>query len=155
MDSYKLDQTDIKILNLLQKDGLTTNRELARQTHRTHNPINERVARLKKLGYIEKTVAIVDLKKAKSVFTAFTLIQLNKHTKESLLHFQDSISHLPQIMECSHLIGQFDFMLKIVVSDLNAYHDFMNSYIATLECVQKVESLPMLNEIKRETAYLL
>ena len=155
MDSYKLDQTDIKILNLLQHDGLTTNRQLSRETHKTHNPINERVSRLKNLGYIKKTVAIIDLKKVKSLFTAYTLIQLNNHSKETFLHFQHNITHLPQIMECYHLTGQYDFILKIMLSDLNAYNDFLSEHIATLNCVAKVESFPMLAEIKKETAYEL
>lgn len=155
MESYTLDNTDIKILNLLQVNGLMTNRELARLTHKTHNPINERVARLKKLGYIKRTVAILDLKKAKSLFTAYTLIQLNKHTKETFHLFQDSISHLPQIMECAQVTGQYDFILKIVLPDLNGYNDFLSEHISTMGCVLRVESFPMLNEIKRETAYQL
>lgn len=153
MDSYKLDQTDIKILNLLQEDGLMTYRQLAKETHKTHNPIVERVNRLKKLGYIKKTVAVVDLKKARSVFTAFPLIQLKDHHEQTFLLFQQRVEQHPEIMECYHVIGHYDFILKIVLSDLNAYNDFLRKHISTLDCVLKVESYPILAEIKKETAY--
>ncbi|MBB2146793.1 winged helix-turn-helix transcriptional regulator [Pedobacter sp. LMG 31464] len=155
MDSYKLDQTDIKILNLLQSDGLMTNRELAKQTHRTHNPINERVARLKKLGYIKKTVAIVDLKKVRDFFTAYPLIQLKDHHEKTFVEFQQMVAQHPEIMECNHIMGEFDFILKIMVFSSNDYNRFLRENITPLTYISKVQSFPVLAEIKKETTYKL
>jgi len=155
METYTLDQTDLKLLSLLQQDGTMTYKELCQYTHKTHHPIVERVNRLKKLGYIKKTVAVLDIKKIKSVFIAFPMIQLNSHSEETFLRFQIHIAKHPEIMECHHVMGQFDFILKIVVADAGAYNKFLRKHISTLQDVQRVESFPMLAEIKCETAHKL
>ncbi|TKC10428.1 Lrp/AsnC family transcriptional regulator [Pedobacter polaris] len=155
MDSYKPDQTDIKILNLLQTDGLMTYRQLAKETHRSQNPIVERVNRLKKLGYITGTVALINVKKIKSVFTAFPMIQLKNHSEDTFVSFQELMKQHSEIMECHHVMGQFDFILKIVVADANSYNEFLRKNISTLEYVLRIESFPMLAEIKRDTAFKL
>lgn len=153
METYTLDQTDLKLLSLLQQDGTMTYKELCLATHKTHHPIVERVNRLKKLGYIQKTVAVLDIKKIKSVFIAFPMIQLNSHSEETFRRFQDQIVKHPEIMECHHVMGQFDFILKIVVADAGAYNEFLRKHISTLVEVQRVESFPMLSEIKNERNY--
>jgi len=155
MDSYQLDKTDIKILNLLQQDGLMTYTRLARETHKTHNPILERVNRLKNLGFIQHTVAIVDVKKIRSIFISFTMIRLENHYEETVLKFKALVNKLPETMECHHVMGQYDFLLKIAVPDVNAYNEFLRKNISPLAYVLRVESFPMLAEIKRETRYQL
>jgi len=155
MESKQLDQTDINILNLLQNNGLLSYRDIAKLVHRTHNPISERISRLKKLGYIKNTVAIIDLKKIRSLFTTYTMVRLNDHSSKGFSQFQQMVERSPQIMDCSHLTGQYDFLLKIVVEDLGTYNEFLRLHIATLECIQKVESFPVLTEMKSQTAYLL
>jgi len=155
MEPYKLDQTDLKILSLLQEDGLLTYKQLCRATHKSHHPIVERVGRLNRLGYIKKTVAVLDIKKIRSVFTAFPLIQLKSHSEETFLRFQANVLQHPEIMECHHVMGQYDFILKIVVTDAGAYNEFLRKHISTLSDVQRVESFPMLAEIKNEREYRL
>jgi Lrp/AsnC family leucine-responsive transcriptional regulator len=155
MDNYKLDPTDFSILKLLQQDGKMTYKELSGLTYKTHKPLVERVNRLHELGYIKSTVAILDIKKVKSIFTAFPLIQLKSHSKEAFDDFQAEIKKYPQIMECYHVTGQYDFILKIVSKDINAYNDFLMDAISSLESVANILSFPVLKEIKRETAYPL
>jgi Lrp/AsnC family leucine-responsive transcriptional regulator len=155
MDSYKLDPTDLKILNLLQRDGLMTYKQIARETHKSLTPVAERVNRLKELGYIKNTVALIDLKKVKTVFTVFPFIQLTDHREPTYLCFLQAIEGHPEIMECYHIMGHFDFILKIVLSDITAYNSFLYEHISCLDCVQRVESYPMLAEIKKETAHPL
>lgn len=155
MGSYQLDPTDIKILNLLQEDGLMTYVRLAKETHKTHNPIVERVNRLKKLGVIRQTVAIVDVAKIKSIFVSLTMIQLKNHYEETFLAFEQFAKQLPETMECYHVMGQYDFLLKIVVADANAYNEFLRKNISPRKDVLRVESFPMLSEIKKETIYRL
>lgn len=153
MDAYQLDPTDLKILNLLQHDGLMTYVRLAKETHKTHNPIVERVNRLKKLGIIRQTVAIVDITKVKSIFISLTMIQLKNHYEETFVAFEQFVKQLPETMECYHLMGQYDFLLKIVVADANAYNEFLRKNISPRQEVLRVESFPMLAEIKKETSY--
>lgn len=155
MQPYKLDPTDHKLLSLLQQDGTMTYKELCLATYKTYHPIVERVNRLKKLGYIQKTIAIVDIGKIKSLFTAFPMVQLNSHSKETFTSFQRQVSKHPEIMECHHIMGQFDFILKVVVPDVGAYNTFLRKHIATLEQVKRLESFPVLAEIKRDYTYKL
>ena len=153
MESYQLDQTDIKILNLLQQDGLISYVRLAKETHKTHNPIVERVNRLKRLGYILRTVAIVDIHKVRSVFISLTMIQLKNHYEETFVDFEKFVLQLPETMECYHVMGQYDFLLKIVVPDASAYNEFLRKHISPRSDVLRVESFPMLAEVKKETRY--
>jgi Lrp/AsnC family leucine-responsive transcriptional regulator len=155
MDSYRLDPTDLKILSLLQKDGKMTYKELSKLTHKTHKPLVQRVNRLNELGYIQATVAILDIKKINSAFTAYPLIQMKDHATESFNNFRDEIKKHPQIMECYQVTGQYDFILKIVMKDIHAYNDFLLEHISTIAFVGNIQSFPVLREIKKETAYTL
>jgi Lrp/AsnC family leucine-responsive transcriptional regulator len=155
MDSFKLDPTDIGILNLLQKDAQLTLKELAYKLRRNKSVIGERIKRLTSQGYIKNAVVIIDVKRIKSIFTAFPLIQLKDHYEETFRSFQVIAINLPEVMECHHVMGQYDFLLKIVVSDANAYNEFLRTNISPLPYVLRIESFPMLSEIKRETSYQL
>ncbi|HEY0175598.1 MAG TPA: Lrp/AsnC family transcriptional regulator [Pedobacter sp.] len=155
MEPYKLDQTDIGILNLLQKDGLMTHKELAHKLKKTITPIVERIKRLKNLGYIKGTVALVDINKIKSVFVAFPHVQLNSHSEDILKQFQADMTKYPQVMECYHLTGHYDFMLKIVMPDMVSYNEFLRDTLDKLPYVGNIQSFLVLSQAKHETAYQL
>jgi len=155
MDSKKLDQTDIGILNLLQQDAYITLKELAYELKRNKSVIGERIHYLQNSGYIKAAVALIDIKKIRNIFTAFPLIQLANHNEETFVAFQQLVSEHREVMECHHVMGQYDFLLKIVVSDAQEYNIFLRRYISTLPYVVRVESFPMLAEIKKETCYAL
>lgn len=155
VDSIKLDQTDIGILNLLQRDSDLTLKEIAHQLKRNKSVIGRRIEWLRSNHYIKHSVAIIDIKKVKSIFTAFPLIQLRDHNEETFRCFQKLMEERSEVMECHHVMGQYDFLLKIVVADANAYNDFLRTNISPLNYVMKIESFPMLAEIKKETSYRL
>ena len=155
MDTYKLDQTDLGILNLLQEDGLRTYKELAYELNKTVSPIAERVNRLKALGYIKKTVALVDLDKVRSAFVAFPHVQLSSHSEHVFKDFQSALTKCPEVMECYHLTGQYDFMLKIVTCDMHAYNAFLREKLDKMPYIATVQSFLVLSAAKQETAYLL
>jgi len=155
MDSYKLDSTDIKILNLLQRDGLMTYQQLSEKLHKARSPIARRVMLLQKLGYIKNTVALIDVEKIKSMFTAFPLIQLTNHSEETLRQFQQEMLIHPEVMECYHVTGQYDFVIKIMLPSMGSYNEFIRKKISTLPYVGNIQSFLVLAETKRETAYEL
>ncbi|WP_442588267.1 Lrp/AsnC family transcriptional regulator [Pedobacter sp. AW31-3R] len=155
MDNYKLDQTDLGILNLLQEDGLMTYKELAHKLKKTISPIAERVGRLKTLGYIKKTVAVVDLHKICTAFIAFPHIQLTSHSEEVLKDFQAAVISCPEVMECYHLTGHYDFMLKVVMPDMNSYNTFLRDKLDKLPYIATIQSFLALSAAKHETAYRL
>ncbi|MFI5452243.1 Lrp/AsnC family transcriptional regulator [Pedobacter sp. UC225_61] len=155
MDSYKLDPTDLKILDLLQTDGLMSYRELSKHTHKTHNPLVKRVNRLRELGYIKSTIAVIDIAKIKNLFTAFSMVTLNNHSDMTLNDFQTQIMQMPEVAECHHISGEYDFMVKLVMEDIHCYTDFLRKRIASLPYVASVRSFPALAETKRELTYRL
>jgi Lrp/AsnC family leucine-responsive transcriptional regulator len=154
-DKYKLDQTDLGILNLLQNDGLMTYKELASQLHKTMSPIAERVSRLRALGYIKKTVAVVDIHKIRPVFIAFPHVQLTSHSEDVLTAFQKEITRYPEVLECYHLTGHYDFMLKIVMPDMVSYNAFLREKLDKLPYISTIQSFLVLSAAKQETAYPL
>lgn len=155
MISYQLDQIDIGILNLLQNDGELTYKELAAKLRRSKTNIVERIKKLKLCGYIEKNVVLIDIQKIKSVFIAFPHIRLNNHSQESLNKFQNYMNSCTEVMECYHITGDFDFMLKIALSDMVSYNDFLRDKVRSYPSVGEVQSFLVLSQIKRETAYIL
>jgi len=155
MDNYKLDQTDLGILNLLQEDGLMTHKELAHQLKKTKSPIAERVNRLKALGYIKKTVALIDIEKVRTAFIAFPHVQLTSHSEEVLKDFKAALIGCPEVMECYHLTGHYDFMLKIVTPDMSTYNAFLREKLDKMSYIATIQSFLVLSEAKHETAYRL
>ncbi|RYD73052.1 MAG: Lrp/AsnC family transcriptional regulator [Sphingobacteriales bacterium] len=155
MSAYKLDEIDSGILNIIQKDGETTYKELASILKRSKSNIVERIKNLKKDGFIDRCVVLVDVEKLRSIFTAFPLVQLRNHGQDSIASFKAEMALHAEVMECYHITGNFDFMLKIVTNDMFAYNDFLTEHISPNPLVGKIQSFMVLSQSKRETAYLV
>jgi DNA-binding Lrp family transcriptional regulator len=153
MSSFQLDNTDIGILNLLQIDGLLTHKEIAHKLKKTKSPIGERIKKLREHGYIKSTVALIDPNKLPQLFIAFPHIQLKEYSKGMMQEFRAEMDKHPEILECYQLTGQYDFMIKIAVSDMKAYNQFILENISPLPYVGKLESFMVMMESKRNTAY--
>ena len=155
MDSIKLDQTDIGILNLLQKDGHITYKEIAQKLKRNKSTIGERIQWLKRNGYIRNTVTLVNAAKIMPLFLVFTFVELKDHSKENFSLFRQRIMNLPEVMECYQVTGRYDFKLKIFVRDMSAYNAFLMEHITSLDFVGKLESFTVIDETKMQTGYEL
>ncbi|ACU05020.1 MULTISPECIES: Lrp/AsnC family transcriptional regulator [Pedobacter] len=153
MNTNTLDQVDLQILRLLQTDAKLTNKQLALKLHKASNTIYDRVDKLKKLGYITGTMTLINRKKMGEFLIAFTHVQLNEHTTDSLKAFQYEASKFSEVMECYHMTGSFDFNLKIVVRDMTSYNEFLVERLAKLSHVGSLRSYFVINEAKRELAY--
>jgi len=145
-----LDPTDLGILNLLQENGRLTNKELAYNLNRTISPIFDRRKRLEELGYIKKYVAVLDREKITSSMVAFPQIVLNNHAEDALISFQTSVIEFPEVLECYHITGKYDFMLKIMIPDMHGYNDFLRQKISTLPNVGNVLSSLVISQSKAE-----
>lgn len=155
MENYKLDEIDIKILNLLQMDGLMTYKEIAYELKKSITPIAGRIHRLRACGYIKRTVALVDIQKIRTAFIAFPHVQLNNHSEEALKEFQQAMVSFPEVMECYHLTGHFDFMLKVATTDMVAYNAFLRDKLDKMNHIVTIQSFLVLSAAKYETAYQL
>ncbi|RYZ47328.1 MAG: Lrp/AsnC family transcriptional regulator [Sphingobacteriales bacterium] len=155
MDLHKLDTTDIGILNLLQQDAHLGYKEIAHKLKRNKSVIGERIQRLKANGYIKGSVALVDVHKVMSIFLVFTFIELKDHSQDRIQAFKEKMISLPQIMECYHITGRYDFKLKIAVSDMAAYNTLLREQVACLDFVGKIETFTVIDETKMKTGYEL
>lgn len=146
-----LDATDLRILQMLQEDANVTTKEIAAQLHITTTPVFERVKRLQKEGYIHKYVALLDRKKVGLTLVAYTNVSLKEHNSEFLTRFEEAVKSLPEVVECYHIAGLFDYLLKVVVKDMDAYQHFVAKKLAALENIGKVQSSFVMTEIKHTT----
>lgn len=147
----KLDSTDKRILQVLQKDGKLQNNELATQIGLSASPCLRRVKQLEDSGIIEKYVAIVDSHKVNLKLTVFARIWLKEQDEKTVNHFIESISELSQVVECHLMAGDCDFFLRIVVSDLDAYRQFQINHLNKISGIQNVKTEIPLQSIKQTT----
>ena len=149
----KLDETDIRILEQLQEDGRKTIKAMADELHLSTTPVFERVKRLEREGIIKKYAALVDPKKLELNLIVFISISLTKHSRSHLEKFIKEISEYKEVMECYHIAGNFDFLLKIVVKGMKDYETFILSKLSTIANLGQVQSSFVLSENIHSTAY--
>ncbi|MCC8424382.1 Lrp/AsnC family transcriptional regulator [Mucilaginibacter sp. UR6-11] len=155
MNLHELDPTDIGILRLLQEDARLSHKEIGERLHKTITPIHARVKRLQEEGYIKRYAAILDPKMIGRGLIAYTQVQLKQHSQQSLLAFQDEVVKLPEVMECYHMTGAFDFLLRIAISDMDEYNQLVMNKLSKLPDVGMMQSFFVMSEAKHETAYPL
>lgn len=146
-----LDATDRRILDLLQSDALLTNKEVAAQLNMTTTPVFERIKRMEEDGYIRKYVALADKDKLGLSLLAFCNVSLKEHARDALLNFEDQVRSLPEVIECYHIAGLFDYLLKVVVPDMSAYQHFIVNKLAAFDNIGNVQSMFVMTEIKYST----
>lgn len=151
----KLDHTDKRLLELLQADAKMNVKEIASQLNMTKTPIYERIKRYERENIIEKYVAILNRKKVDAFMVVFCSVSLDGQKLEEIEAFNNAIKDIPEVMECYLLGGANDFLLKVVVKDLKAYHQFSSGKLAALPNVRQINSTFVLDEVKRSTVFPL
>jgi Lrp/AsnC family transcriptional regulator len=147
-----LDNFDRKILRLLQSDASLSNAAVAEAVALSPSPCWRRVDRLQREGFIKRRVAILDRTKIGLNIDIFVLVTLNAHGRTNLEGFSAAIQEFPEVLECFVLMGSYDYMLRVVTSDIAAYEQFLYSKLSQLPGVQGINSLTALSEIKSTTA---
>ena len=150
-----LDQTDIDLLKLLQKDASLTHKEISFKLRKSVATVHERTRKLKEQGYIKAVVAILDRKKIDRSLIAFSQVSLSDHAANTLAGFETEVVKFPEVMECFQMTGAFDFILRVATPDMDAYHDFYRHRLASLPNIKTVESFFVLSQTKSDTAYPL
>jgi len=149
----KLDDTDRKLLMLLQEDAKLTTKQLAYHLGLTVTPVFERIKRLEKQGVIDKYVAILNKEKIGRKLIAFCNVSIKEHSREYIHHFETQITKFPEVMECYHIAGMYDYMLKITTENMDSYHDFIYNKLATIDNIGNVRSSFVMNELKNSTVH--
>ncbi len=150
-----MDEMDKKILNLLQQNAKLTIKEIAAQLNLTPTPVFERIKKLEKNGSISGYHAKIDSAKIGNFLTTYCAITLDKHQKESISNFVENITAFDEVIACSHIAGQFDYLLKICVKDMEAYQVFMTEKLSTLTSIGKLQTSFVLSEVKQDKGLLL
>lgn len=147
----KLDEIDRKILDILQTDANITNAQLASQLGISPPGMLERVKRLENSGVIKRYVAIVDPEKLNKGTLAFIQVSLTVHQLASIEGFRESINNLEEVLECYHVAGEEDFMLKIAVKDIQEYERFVLYKLTPIKGISKINTKFVLSTFKYNT----
>lgn len=150
--SDELDLAARRILRLLQEDASLSTSAVAEAVGMSPSPCWRRIDRLEKDGFIRRRVAIVDRRKVGLNAQIFAQVKLNAHGRSNLDEFAQAIRDFPEVLECHVMMGQVDFMLRIVTADIEAYERFFFDKLSRLPGVQEINSTVALSEIKSTTA---
>lgn len=148
----ELDQTDRRLLQLLQEDAKKTTKMLGLQLGLSTTAVYERIRKLEREGVIRGYVALVDRKKVGLPFVVFCHVKLSQHRKEFVMEFEREVVKLTEVQECYHVSGDYDYILKIHVADMEAYRDFMVTKLTVLQHIGSTHSIFMIGEVKNTTA---
>ncbi len=148
----KFDEVDIRLLSLLQEDSKKTTKEYANHLNLSVTAVYERIKRLEKTGVVLKYVALVDKKKVSKAFVVLCHVKLIQHVKEFVVQFERDVLKLEEVTECYHISGDYDYILKIHVSDMEAYRDFMVTKLTALKNIGSTQSSFAIAEVKHTTA---
>ena len=147
-----LDRADLRILDLVQQHGHFSAAEVAERLRMTASTCWRRISRLEELGVIVKRVALLDREKLGLSVMVFSHVKVAAHGREALLRFEQAVRAHPQILECYTLMGETDFLLRIVCRDIKAYEAFFLDHLSRFPGVQSVNSSIALAVIKATTA---
>ncbi len=137
----KLDRTDRRILKELQADGGISNLELAEKVGLSPSPCSRRVKALVETGVIGKTVTLLDAKQLGLSLTALIHISMDRHTPERFEVFEAAVASFPEVMECLLITGsEADYLLKVMVADMESYQHFLLGKLTRVEGVTGVQS---------------
>ena len=143
-----IDKVDVAILKLLQQNARMTVKELSERVHLSTTPVHERIKRLEQSGVIKQYAALLDNRKVKKGLMVICYISLKQHSKTAGISFIKSIQAMPEVVECYNISGEFDFMLKVVAEDMNAYYDFHVNKLGQVENLGHQQSTFVMGVIK-------
>ena len=155
MTQQSLDQTDKRILEILQKDSSLSNAELAERVNLSSSSCHRRVRLLEQSGLIDRYVALLSHEALGLTLTVFIEVALNKKDKETRDSFMERIRLWPEVLECHFISGEYDNLLRIVLEDIVAYRKFVLDKLLAIPEVEKTRSSISLGQWKSTTALAL
>jgi Lrp/AsnC family transcriptional regulator, leucine-responsive regulatory protein len=150
--SYSLDAIDLRILDILQKDGSLSNVELAKQVHLSPSPCLTRVKALETSGVIQRYVALVSSTAVGLGLNVFINISLKSQSKQALAEFEKTISEHDEVMECYLMTGDSDYLIRVAVADIGALERFILDQLTPIQGIEKIRSSFALKQVRYKTA---
>jgi len=149
------DEIDKKLLHLLQEDSKQTNKALSLKLNLSVTAVYERIKKLENNGVINGYVALLDKEKVQRNFVTFCHIKLIQHSQDYVIKFEREVNQLEEVLECYHISGDYDYLLKILVKDMKAFRKFMVKKLTKIDHIGSTHSMFMINEVKHTTAITL
>jgi Lrp/AsnC family leucine-responsive transcriptional regulator len=150
-----MDAIDKKLLGLLQEDTKKTTKELSMILNLSVTAVYERIKKLEREGIIRNYVALLNRNKIEKAFVVFCHVKLIQHTKDVIHTFENEVIRLDEVSECFHVSGDYDYILKVSVKDMDAYREFMVTKLTGLQHIGSTHSSFMIGEVKNTTAFVL
>lgn len=148
----EIDKIDRKILNLLQGDATLSLNDLAEAVNLTTTPCWKRLKKLESSGVIHKRVALLNPEKLDLSFTAFVLVKTSDHSHEWYSKFVSTASDFPEVMEFYRMAGEYDYMMKVLVKDMQCFDTFYKKLVNSVEGISNVTSTFAMEPLKYTTA---
>ncbi|SFJ30362.1 Lrp/AsnC family transcriptional regulator [Olleya namhaensis] len=146
------DAIDRKLLQLLQNDSKQTNKELSNKLNLSVTAVFERIKKLENNDVINKYVALVKKEKVEKSFVAYCHIKLSQHIQEYVVQFEKEVTNLTEVLECHHISGDYDYILKVMVKDMEAFREFMVEKLTNINHIGSTHSMFVISEVKSTTA---
>lgn len=147
----KIDPIDRQILELLQRDASLSVAEIAERINLSQPPCWRRIKKLEESGHIERRVALLNRKKLGLNVVIYTEVKLTANGRQAIGEFEKKIRSFPEVTECYVMLGQSDFLLRIVTEDVERYEVFFKKHLSQLPGVQEITSSVALSEVKYTT----
>ena len=148
-EPFVLDEKDRSILRLLQTNAKMTVREIATKVHLSTTPVHERIKRMEDSGVILQYATLLNYSKVKKGLMVICYVSLKEHNKRSGAKFIRTIQEMGEVTECYNISGAFDFMLKVIVENMDAYYDFHVNKLGQLENIGQLQSTFVMGVIKQ------
>ena len=148
IDKKTLDRTDIKILDILQRNGKISNVDLAAQVHLSPSPCLERVRSLEKYGYIKEYVAHLNPELLDAELVAYIEVSLKRTATKNLDDFNKRMLKLDEVVECAMVAGGFDYLIKIRTESMQSYRSFLGEKLAAIEGIAQTHTYAVMEEVK-------
>ena len=152
MQPIQLDPVDRKILNLLQHEAGINAAAIGERIGLSQSACWRRIQRLREEGVISDHPAILDREKVGLTTMVFAHVKLTSHGRSNLSAFAEAVKDFPEVMDCYVVLGNVDFLLRIVTEDIKAYEQFFFEKLSQLPGIQEVTSSMVLSDIKQSTA---
>ena len=149
--SSALDEKDLQILTLLQWDCSISNVDVAKQVDLSPPSVHSRIKRLRKLGYIEELVALLNPEKLGFQMQCFILVILQIHDSEQVKNFHRHMQAIPEVMECHHITGEYDYLLKVMVRNQQELQKLLMDKLTPVEHIARMQTSLVLTTIKDTT----
>lgn len=147
----QLDFIDKQLIGLLQENCKRTTKALSIELGLSVTAVYERIRKLENHHVIKAYVALIDKKTVDKNFMAFCHVKLVQHSKDFVVKFEREVAKLNEVLECYHISGDYDYILKVLVNDMSEFREFMVTKLTNIDHIGSTHSMFVINEVKHTT----